>query len=207
MELKQALAELRKEENKRKFEQSIDLIVNLRGVDIKRDNISAIAVLPHKIKDKKVCGFLTKKSELVDTITNMDFPRYKEKKALRKLVKGYDFFIAAAPLMPSVATTFGKVLGPAGKMPSPQLGIVTSEDEKAIKAVLDKIAKSLKVRAKEASIKVSVGKENMKDEDIVDNALAVYNAIVAVLPVKKDNVRSTMVKFTMSKPIKVEMKQ
>lgn len=205
MELKQALAELRKLE-KRKFEQGIDLIVNLKGIDVRKDNISAIINLPHKIKDKKVCGFLTKKSELVTTITQPDFARYKDKKELKNLVKRYDFFIGAAPLMPSVATVFGKALGPAGKMPSPQLGIIAPETDATIKNVLDKIDKSVKIRAKEASIKVIAGKENMDDEKIIENISAIYSGIVEALPTKKENVKSIMIKLTMSKPIKVEIK-
>ena len=206
MELKQALAELRKLE-KKKFDQSIDLLVSLKGIDPKKDNITTIVNIPNKIKDKKVCGFLTKKSELIRTITNLDFPKYKDKKTLKNLVKEFDFFIAAAPLMPPVATTFGKILGPAGKMPSPQLGILANEDEKTIRALLERIDKSMKIRVKEAAIKVSVGKESMPDEKILENIVAIYRGIVNALPVKKDNVRKVMIKLTMSKPIQVEISQ
>ena len=205
MELKQALAELRKLE-KRKFDQSIDLLVSLKGIDPKKDNIATIVTIPNKIKERKVCGFLTKKSDVVKTITNLDFPKYKDKKMLKGLVKEFDFFIAAAPLMPAVATTFGKVLGPAGKMPSPQMGILTSEDEKAIRAMIDKISNSIKIRVKEAAVKISIGKESMSDEQIVANAIAIYNGLINALPVKKDNVKKVMIKLTMSKPIQVELK-
>jgi len=205
MEIKQALAELRKLE-KRKFDQSIDLLISLKGIDPKKDNIATIVNIPNKIKDKKVCGFLDKKTEIVKTISKLDFPKYKDKKALKNLVKEYDFFIAAAPLMPAVATTFGKVLGPAGKMPSPQLGILPVEDENAIRNLLERISKSIKLRVKEAAIKVSVGKESMSDEQIIANASAVYSGLVNALPVKKDNVRKVMIKLTMSKPIQVEIK-
>ena len=41
--------------------------------------------------------------------------------------------MAQASLMPSVATGFGRALGPTGKMPSPQLGIILNADEKSIK--------------------------------------------------------------------------
>ena len=34
--------------------------------------------------------------------------------------------------MPKVATTFGRILGPLGKMPSPQLGIILNTDDKTI---------------------------------------------------------------------------
>jgi large subunit ribosomal protein L1 len=108
--------------------------------------------------------------------------------------------------MPKVATVFGKILGPTGKMPSPQLGIMMTESEENIKSLLEKINKSVKVRMKEASIKVAVGKENMKEEDIAANILALYEGIANALPKKKENVRNIMVKTTMGKPIKVELK-
>lgn len=205
MEVKKALEELRKEKE-RKFDQSIDLVVNLKGVDIRKENISLVINAPNKIKDKKVCGFFTKKSDLVDTITKPEFDKYKDKGALKELVEKYDFFIAAAPLMPSVATTFGKVLGPAGKMPSPQLGIIPpTEDPKAIQETLDRIATSIKVRAKEPSIKLSVGKASMKDEELLANIKAIYDGILNALPTKNENIKNVMLKLSMSKPIKVEM--
>ena len=205
MELKQALEELRKAE-KRNFDQSVDLVINLKEIDVKKDNISTIVTLPNKVRDKSVCAFLTKKSELVPTVTQPEFQRYKDTKDLKRLVKEYDFFIAAAKLMPAVATTFGKVLGPTGKMPSPQLGVLMQEEDSAIKQLLTRIGTSVKIRVKEPSVKVQVGKQSMSDEAITANVQAIYNGMIAVLPIKKDNVRSVLIKLTMSKPVKVEMK-
>jgi len=204
MNAKSALEELAKEE-KRKFVQSVDLIINLKGIDLRKENINMVVNVPHKLKDKKVCCFLEKKSDLINTITKADFPKYKEKKSLKNLVKEYDFFIAVAPLMPAVATTFGKVLGPAGKMPSPQLGIIQKETQETIKQELDKISKSIKIRVKEASIKTSIGNEKMKQEELIDNIKSTYDGIINALPKKKDNIKSVMIKFTMSKPLKVEV--
>lgn len=204
MKLNEALSELRKQKE-RKFDQTIDLIINLKNIDLKRDNISLVASLPHKVKDKRVCGFLTTRNELVKTITKPEFQKYNEKNALRLLVKDFDFFIAHASLMPSVATTFGKALGPSGKMPSPQLGVITQETPEVIKPLLDKISKSVKIRAKEPSIKVPVGKTSMKDEEIIENISALYNTVVNALPTKKENVKKVLVKFTMTKPIEVSL--
>jgi len=206
MELKEALEYLRKNSKERNFSQTIDLIVNLKGIDLRKDNVAAVISIPYKVKEKKVCGFLTKKNDAVKTITKPEFKKYKDTAMLRELVNGYDFFIAHASLMPSVASTFGKALGPAGKMPSPQLGIVTQETPEVINQLIDKISKSVKIRAKEASIKVPAGKENMKDEDIIQNILAIYNGIVNVLPTKKENVKNVLLKMTMSKPVEVEIK-
>ncbi|MBU0907259.1 MAG: hypothetical protein KKD18_03970 [Nanoarchaeota archaeon] len=204
MKIQEALAELKKEKE-RKFDQSLELLINLRGIDLKRDQINLIINLPHKVKDKKVCGFLTEKSKVVDSITEGQFAKFTEKKELKKLVKHYDYFLAAAKLMPKVATTFGKVLGPAGKMPSPQLGIVLQENEQAIKAVVEKINSSLKIRLKDASLKVVVGKKSMSDSDIVENIKAVYTSFVNALPKHQENVRNVMIKFTMTKPLRVEV--
>ena len=149
---------------------------------------------------------MTKRNDFVKTVSPLDFPKYKDKNALKNLVKEYDFFISNISLMPSVATTFGKALGPSGKMPSPQLGVLSNEDEASIKALINKISHSIKVRLKEPSFKVAVGKENMLDEEIISNALAVYQGLINVLPTKRDNVKSVMLKFTMTKPLKVEIK-
>ena len=205
MELKEAIAELRKNE-KLKFDQTVDLIVNLKGVDMKRDSVNTIITLPARFKDKKVFGFLTKKSAAVESISKEEFGKYKDAKELKKLIKRYDAFIAVASVMPSVATTFGKVLGPTGKMPSPQLGIIMQETDDNIKKEIEKISRSVKIKMKEPSIKVSVGKESMKDEDLIKNIEMVYAGIVNVLPTKRENVRSALIKLTMSKPIKVEIK-
>ena len=204
-EIKQALVELRKEKE-RKFNQTVDLIVNLKSVDLRKTNISLVIGMPHKFKEKKVCGFLESKNDLVKTITKPEFAKYKEKNELKHLIKDYDFFIANAKLMPAVATAFGKALGPSGKMPSPQLGIVGAETDEAIKAVLTKIGKSLKIRAKESSIKIPVGKTDMSDEDIGENIRTVYKAIENALPTKRENVKNVLLKFTMTKTIGVTIK-
>lgn len=204
VKLKDALTKIR-EGKERKFEQSVDLIINLKLIDVKREGINVVLNIPHKIRDKKVCGFLSDKSTLVDTVKEPEFIKYKDKKLLKELVKKYDYFIANAKLMPKVATTFGKVLGPVGKMPSPQLGILPQENEAAIKGVLEKIDKSLKVRMKEASIKVVVGRASMKDEEIIENINSIYQGIESALPKKKENIKNVMVKMSMGSPVRVEM--
>ena len=197
-----ALKELREQE-KRNFEQGVDLIVNMKKIDIKKTPINTFVHIPHKIRDRKVCAFLNKKNANVSTIIKDEFERYKDKKNVKKLARQYEFFIASANLMPAVATTFGRVLGTVGKMPSPQLGIITSEDNETINSILNKIGNNVRIKAKEASIKVLVGREGMKDEEIAENAIAIYNSIFSILPNKNDNIKSVLIKFTMSKPKKI----
>ena len=200
-----AIQELRKTEKKHNFDQTIDIIVNLKDFDVRREAFSVFITLPHKIKDKKVMGFFEKKSKIVDSIVKEEFDKYKEKKDARKLIKGYDFFIANAKIMPAVATSFGRILGPTGKMPSPQLGIIPSEDEKIIQGILSRINSTVRVRAKEPSLKIGIGKESLKDNDLVENLSAVYNKLIETLPRKKDNIKNIKIKLTMGKPVQVEI--
>ncbi|MEX2017108.1 MAG: hypothetical protein WD876_01405 [Candidatus Pacearchaeota archaeon] len=211
MDLKQdllkALGELRKDENAtRKFNQTVDLIINLQKFDVKKSNINLFLGIPHKIKEKKVGGFLEIQSKDVETIAPSEFKNYSDKKDIKKLANRFDFFIAQANLMPKVATVFGRALGPAGKMPSPQLGILMNADEKSIKALKDKIDANVKIKVKESSVKLAIGKQNMKDEQISDNVLAVYNALLKVLPKEKDNIKNVEIKFTMTKPQKIQIR-
>jgi large subunit ribosomal protein L1 len=204
-ELKKALLELRKEE-KRKFDQTVDLFVNLQKIDLKKTQLNFFVSVPYKVKEKKICAFLEVKNKNVDTIVKSDFKKYSDKKSIKKLARDYDFFIAQASVMPLVATTFGRALGPTGKMPSPQLGILVNAEDKSILELKEKINSSVKIKPKEASIKVAIGKESMKDEEIIENALAVYNALLKNLPRNKENIKNIEIKFTMSKPQKIRLK-
>ncbi len=204
-DLKKALVELRKTEP-RKFDQSVDLIINLQKYDIKKNPLNLFISIPHKIKDKKIAAFLEVKNNNFETITPADFKKYSNKSVLKKLVSKFDFFIAQASVMPRVATAFGRVLGPAGKMPSPQLGIIMNADDKAFNDLKEKINQSMKIRTKEASIKMSVGKQSMKDEEIIENIMVIYNASLKALTRDKDNIKNIEIKFTMTKPQKIKVR-
>ncbi len=201
-QLKNALTELRKAKE-RKFDQTLDLIINLQKFNVKKNTVNIFVSVPYKIKEKKICAFLEVKRKDIDTITAEQFKKYKDKKELKKLVKKYDFFIAQASLMPKVATTFGRALGPAGKMPSPQMGIIMNADDKIIEELKGKINNSIKIRTKEASIKLPIGKQSMKDEELIENVLIVYNRILKELPREKENIKNVELKFTMTKPEKI----
>lgn len=204
-QLKQALIELRKNE-KRKFDQTADLIINLQKFDAKKNAVNIFVNVPFKVKDKKIGAFLETKNAKVETITPADFKDYADKKALKSLVNKYDFFIAQASVMPRVATAFGRVLGPAGKMPSPQLGILMDVNEKTVDEIKKKINSSVRIRVKESSIKLAIGKESMKDSEIVENVMAVYNTVIKSLPKDKENIKNVELKFTMTKPQKIKVR-
>ncbi len=205
-ELKNALAELR-QGKERKFDQSVDLIVNLQKFEVKKHNINLFVSIPHKIKEKRIAGFFETQNKNIDTITKDEFKKYgTDKKLVKNLVKKYDFFMAQGSLMPKVASTFGRVLGPAGKMPSPQLGIILDADDKTIDELKKRINTSVKIKIKEPSIKLIVGKQSMKDEEIIENVLSIYNTIIAEMPRDKENIKNVELKFTMNKPVKINIR-
>ncbi|HLA23545.1 MAG TPA: hypothetical protein VJZ93_03365 [Candidatus Nanoarchaeia archaeon] len=200
--IKKALTELRNGKE-RKFDQTLDLIINLKKFDVKKNSLNFFASVPNKIKEKKICAFLEVRNNSVDTITKEEFKRYSDKKELKKLVKKFDFFISQGSLMASVATTFGRVLGPAGKMPSPQMGILMNPNDKEINELKKKINENVRIRTKEASIKIAIGKQSMKDEQLAENIMSVYNAVLNALSKGKENIKNVELKFTMTKPVKI----
>jgi len=201
MEIKAALAELRKEK-KRKFIQTVDLVMNLKNFDVRKEALNTFVDIPHA-GEKKLAAFFTKRSKLITTITEEDFDKYKDAKDIKKLAKKYDAFIAVAPMMAKVATKFGRVFGPMNKMPSPQAGIIPQENDDMINMMIKKMNKSVRVKNKEMAIKIPVGKESMSDDDLADNIDAAIKGLIKKLPRGNDNVREVLIKFTMTKPIKV----
>ena len=121
-------------------------------------------------------------------------------------MRKYDFFIAQASVMQKVASTFGRVLGPVGKMPSPQMGLLVNVDDKTVKILKEKINHSIKIRAKESSIKTAIGKQSMKDEEIIENVMSIYSSLIKNLPRDKDNIKNIEIKFTMTKPVKIKIR-
>ena len=205
----EALKKLREEESKRtkkrNFDQTLDLIVNLKEFDARKHSFNIFVDVPNKFKEKRIAGFFEKDSKTIDSIKRDNFAKYKDKKDIKKLADSYDNFIANAKLMPAIATSFGRILGPIGKMPSPQLGIVGSEDEESIKKVISKINSTIRVIVKEPSIKVGIAKGSLEDKKIIENILSCYKKILDNLPKNKDNIKNVKIKFTMGKPVSIEL--
>lgn len=200
--IEEAIKKLR-EEKKRNFVQTVDLIINLQKIDIRKQPINTFIQLPYAI-EKRIAAFLTKKIGGVECILKEQFDSFKTNRDIRKLARKYDMFIAHASLMKDIAAKFGRTLGPSGKMPSPQLGVILKEDGETIKEVVDKMNKSIRVRTKERSIKIPIGKENMSDEQLKENFESALKSITEILPLKKDNIKNVLIKLTMSKPYEIK---
>ena len=90
-QLENAINELRKDKE-RKFDQTLDLIINLQKFDVKKNAVNIFISVPHKVKEKQICAFLEIKNSQVDTITKSEFKKYSDKKEVyRKFRKALIF--------------------------------------------------------------------------------------------------------------------
>ncbi len=211
-ELQSALQKAKDISEKRNFKQSYDLIINLKGLDPKKPEhqVDAFITLPHsKGKKVKVCALVAAElegqaKEIFDfTILSDNFDKYKDKKETKKIANNFDFFIAQANIMPKVATVFGRVFGPRGKMPNPKSGGVVAPNAN-LKPLYEKLQRTVRATTKNAPLlQCSIGTEDMNNNDVVENALTVYNTVLPLLPNESHNVKNVYIKLTMGKPVKI----
>jgi large subunit ribosomal protein L1 len=217
MEKKEILESLKKarEGKARKFKQKIDLVINLKDLDLKKveHQVDFYAILPKDTGRKsKVCALVAEelvapaKEACDNVVAEIDFPKYQaNKKITRKLAKEYGYFIAQANIMTKIAAAFGRVLGPKGKMPNPKAGAVFPPNAQLIKPLTEKLRKTIRVAAKLAPIvQCMVGAEEMKDDDIAENILFIYDQLIHHLPNEAANIRSVYVKLTMGTAVRIQ---
>jgi large subunit ribosomal protein L1 len=208
-EVARALGELRQNLIKRKFNQSIELVVKLREVDLKKpeNRINEAITLPNPPEAPlKICviasgdlGTRAKTAGADMLISRNDIENLgKDKKAARKLAQDYDFFIAEAPLMPLVGRALGSFLGPRGKMPTPV------PPTAPIEQIVAGHRKMVRVRMREQPVlQCRVGTESMSDDKLVENIQAVSSRIEQRLERGVKNIGEILIKSTMSKPVKI----
>jgi len=198
--IKKILEESKKQ--KRKFKQNIDLVFNLKNIDlnIPKNRVDEEIVLPHgRGKDAKVALFASgelavKSKKKVDILIKPEQIEdlSDDKKKFKKIVDEHDFFIAEAPLMPTIGKSLGTVLGPRGKMPKP---VPPNAD---LTGMINNLKKTVKVRSKSSkTFHTIAGNIEMKDEQIIDNINAIIKRVEASLERGKMNIGSVYVKTTM----------
>ena len=207
--VKKAIEQL-KAQPKKKFVQSYDLIINLKNIVTSQNPIDLFTNIPHPSgRNAKIAAFVDqqliaeaeKNCDLV--IKETDFSKYGDKKKLKKLAEEYDYFIAQSTLMTKVASTFGKVLGTKGKMPNPKLGCVVPPNT-LLGPLAERLVSTVRLNAKKANnLQCMVGKESQPDNEIIENVLSVYNAVIKHVPNESQNIKNISLKLTMSKPVKM----
>ena len=207
-----SIKEARKGTKQRKFKQSFDFIISLRGIDLKKPEhqVDVYISLPFgKGKKPKICTIvgpelLENAKKSTDHVVIIDNAGSLKKNEIKNLARDYDYFIAQANIMPKIATLFGKIFGPRGKMPNPKAGCIVPPNAN-LTILVERLQKTIRVMAKTSPVVHScVGIEDMKDEEIADNILTVYNTILKSLPNEKDSIKGVYLKLTMGKPFKIE---
>lgn len=208
--ISEAIKQAKAKSGDKKFNQTVDLILDIVEIDMKapEGKIREVVELPHVTdKPNKICvvasgelAVKAKNSQAEKVLERADLDALNgKKKELRKLANEYDVFISEAPLMPLVGRIFGPVLGPRGKMPIP---VPPNVD---ITPVINKYRKTVIVRMRnQPIIQVSVGSQQMKDEDIVDNTMAVLHVLDGKLKRGLKNVKYAFIKTSMGEPVKIK---
>src|SRR3989344_6871163 len=192
---------IRENNPKREFEQTFDLIVNIRNIDLKKteNKFSKDVILPHGRGKNVEVGIIS------DTIQEAPIKKADiekmavDKKEMKNLMRKYEFFVCEAPLMPLVGKTLGKFLGPKGKMPK------LLPPGPNYKNIVDETKKSVRVKLRDSpTIQTCVGSENMSDTHIRENIERVMEEVRKSIP-PKTQIKNVYFKLTMSKPVKLEV--
>jgi len=206
-----AVEQAKKNAEKRKFMQALDLIIRLREIDLKKpeNRINELIELPNQAgKAIKVCVIASGALAVNAKKAGADLVLEKEalekfgenKREAKKLADEYDFFIAEAPLMPTIGKSLGAVLGPRGKMPTP------IPLNAAIEPILTKHRKTVRIRIKDQPIiQCRVGAEDMSDEKIAENIQAVISRLEGKLEKGLKNIHKAYIKATMGPLVKLEL--
>lgn len=211
----EAINEVRKVSERKRFVQTFELAINLRYIDPKKpeNKIEDFVLLPRgRGKDVKVCAFVTNENferakKFFDLIIKKDDIEKiaSDKRKCKKIAKNYDWFVAEAPVMGIVGKFFGKYLAPRGKLPNPKGRMIippNSNYEDVVKRVKNTVR--IKFDKRHPVIHIPVGTENMKNEDILENIKAVLNSLVNSLPNGWENIDAIYLKLTMGPSVRVK---
>lgn len=190
---------LLKESSYAKFDETVDLAINL-GVDPRKSEqmVRGTVVLPHGIGKKvKVLVFAKGEKEKEALEAGADFVGAED--LVDKISKGWLDFdkSVATPDVMGLVGKLGKILGPRGLMPNPKLGTVTFDITRTVKEI--KAGKVEYKTEKAGIVHVPVGKISFDTERLLENARTVINSIIKAKPatskgryLKKISISSTM---------------
>jgi large subunit ribosomal protein L1 len=207
-----AIKEAKEKAGERKFNQSVELIINLRDIDVKKPEgrIQEAIELPYMPEEKqnKICviasGELALRAKKAGADLVMDRAELEvmaqDKKRQRELAQKYNFFLVEAPSMPLVGRILGKFLGPRGKMPVPLPPTARVEE------LIKKYRRTIIIRLRgQPVLQCRVGTEKMKDEEILENIQTVLRTIESKLKRGIKNIQSIYIKTAMGKPSEVKV--
>ncbi len=193
----------------RNFTQSLEMSINLQGLDMKKpqNRIKEDFVLPNgRGKDVKIGVFasgdmaLRAKKENLSVFDQEDIEKFaKDKKLAKKVANTHDFFIAQTDFMTLVGKSLGPIFAPRGKTPSPLPPTASLEP------ILNKLKKTVKIKSTNQSvIHTFIGSEKMEDEMLAENISEIIKFFEKKLEKGFDNIKSIYIKTSMGPSVKLE---
>jgi large subunit ribosomal protein L1 len=207
----ESIKQVKEKSKKRNFSQSIELIVNLRDIDMKKPEgkIQERIELPNAVgKQTKICVFASGELALKAKKAGADLVMERrelealagDKKKRKALAQTYDFFIAEAPFMPLIGKILGSALGPKGRMPTPVSPTANIAEH------IKKSRKTVMVRLRgQPVLQCRIGTDEMPEEQVAENIRAVLGRLEGKLKRGFRNVESIYIKTTMGLPVKIEI--
>jgi large subunit ribosomal protein L1 len=203
-----AVTEALKMAPERKFPETVEVAINLKELDLSvpKNRIEDEIPLPHgRGRAGRVALFGTpemcqKVKGVADRVlTPVEFEElFKDKKAAKRLVEEVDFFLAEAPLMPTIGKRLGVVLGPRGKMPKP---IPPGSDPTNL---IQALKRSIRIRSKgNRTFHAAVGLRSMPPAELAKNVDAVLTRVLGKLEQGRTNIDSVYVKTTMGPAVRL----
>ncbi|MCX7826036.1 MAG: 50S ribosomal protein L1 [Verrucomicrobiae bacterium] len=191
-----------------KFDESVELAFKL-GVDPKQSDqmVRGTVGLPHGSGKKVRILVFTKGNHEAAKTAGADYVGFED--MVKKVAEGWaDFDVAiATPETMGEVRKLGKVLGPRGLMPNPKTGTVTDDVAKAVKEF--KAGRVEFKIDKAANLHVPFGKISFNEEQIIENARAVIEAVVKSRPpaAKGRYIHSCTLSATMSPGLRLDIKE
>lgn len=198
-----------KDNAKSKFDETVDLAVNL-GVDPRRadQQVRGTVQLPHGTgKQLRVAVFAEGPNATAAEEAGADVVGAAD--LAEKIQGGWlEFDIAlATPDMMRYVGRLGKVLGPRGLMPNPKAGTVTDDIADAVQEFK---AGKIEYRVdKQSGIHVPIGKASFTPEQLLGNIKALLTALVRARPsaAKGQYLKSVSISSTMGAGVKLDLTQ
>lgn len=190
-----------------KFDQSVELSLKT-GVDAQKSDqqVRGTVSLPNGTGKRVVLVVFARGDKVKEALdAGADYAGNEE--LFEKIKDGWTDFsaIIATPDMMRDVGKLGKVLGPRGLMPTPKAGTVTNDVAKAIAEV--KAGKVEFKSDKHGVVNNLVGKLSFTTEKLMENAVALLNAILKAKPAtaKGQYLKSLVLSSTMGPGLKIDL--
>ncbi len=205
-QITEAVKEAREKSKKRGFNQSLEIGINLRDVDLEgADKINTSIKLPNgRGRDIEIGVFaegdlnLKAKKHSKHVLNKREIEEYaKDRRKMKKFANECYGLIAQPELMSVIGKKWGIILGPRNKMPQ------IIPPNKDIKEYIQDLKDTVRVKSKKnPTIHVPVGTEDMEDQKLAANIQAVLTAIERTISPEK--IANIYCKTTMGPAIKIK---